>query len=136
LIVIDASVMIAWLINEPHLALSEDIYQLLAEEPIRVPAHWPVEVGNALSVNMRRGRITPDRLSAITGRLAHLDIVVEPAGTPDTIVPLIRFAADNGLTCYDAAYVLLARNAEGALATVDTDMRRAAQRLAIPLLPD
>ena len=101
--VIDASVMIAWVLNEPHLSLSDDIYGMMAERTINVPAHWPVEVGNALAVNQRKGRIPPEEVEAIAQRIAHLDLVVAPAPAHDRIGSIVEFAVSHGLTGYDAA---------------------------------
>ena len=133
--VVDASVMIAWLLNEPHLSLDDDIYGLLAEQTVNVPAHWPVEVCNALAVNVRRGRIRRDEIGDILEQLAHLDVVIAPPASLDGIGELTRFAITQELTVYDAAYVLLARDVGDTLATVDNDMRAVAQRFNIPLLP-
>lgn len=133
--VVDASVMIAWLLNEQHLSLGDEIYLLMAERTISVPAHWPTEVGNALAINLRRGRLQPADLSAIDQRLGTLDVVVEPPPAVDLIKTMVTFAAQYGLSVYDAAYVMLARNTGLVLTTVDTDMRAAAQRLNIALLP-
>ena len=133
--VVDASVLIAWLLNEPHLSLDDAIYSQMAERTINVPAHWPAEVGNALAVNMRRGRIRMDQFHAIEQRIACLDVVVAPALSVDRIGSLVRFAANHGLTAYDAAYVLLARDTANTLTTVDDEMRAVAHRLNVPLLP-
>ena len=133
--VLDASVMIAWLINEPHLALGDDIYQLLAERTIHVPAHWPAEIANAMAVNIRKGRIRLADFAAIDQRLCKLDVIVEPAPTLERIKLLVQFATEYRLTAYDAAYVLLAHNSGVTLATIDGEMRKAAQQLSIPLLP-
>ena len=133
--VLDASVMIAWLLNEQHLRLGDDIYEMLAEQSISVPAHWPTEVGNALAVNLRRGRLKWSQLDAIDERLCTLDIVVAQPPATEHIRTMVQFAATHGLTVHDAAYLILAREAARVLVTVDADMRQAAQGLNIPLLP-
>jgi predicted nucleic acid-binding protein len=133
--VVDASVMIAWLINEPHLSLDDSIFQLLAERTINVPPHWPAEIANALVVNIRRGRIQQVHLDAFDQRLGSLDLVIHGSPTFDQIKKLVQFAGEQGLTAYDAAYVRLALHCNVTLVTLDSDMRAAAQRLNIPLLP-
>jgi predicted nucleic acid-binding protein len=133
--VVDASVMIAWMINEPDFTLSDDIYHLLASNTINVPAHWPVEIANALNVNMRRGRIPTDELEALDQRLRLLNITIGSSPTVEDIMGMTKFASEHRLTVYDAAYVMLAQDLELALVTLDAEMREVAQRLRIPLLP-
>lgn len=135
MIVVDASVMIAWLINEPHLSLNDDIYRLLGTESIVVPAHWPAEIGNALLVNARRGRIPLARLDDMIQQIHMLDITVETPSLIESVDAVIQFATKEKLTAYDAAYVILARKANATLLTVDKEMRDAARRTEIPVLP-
>jgi predicted nucleic acid-binding protein len=135
LIVADASLMTAWLLNENDVVVAEDVYDMLAEETLLVPAHWPLEIGNALAMNLRRGRIPRETLATIEDRLESFVIVVQPAMAPGDIGPLVAFATEHKLTTYDACYVQLAGQNNAALATLDADMRAAAKRLAINLLP-
>ena len=135
MIVADTSLMISWLLNETDVVVAEDVYNLLAEETLLVPAHWPVEIGNALGVNVRRGRIPPRLLNAIQERLNKLVVVVEGSISPADIVSLVGFAVDQNLTAYDACYVQLAAENRAPLATLDRQMRTAARRLNINLLP-
>ena len=135
MIVADTSLMISWLLNETDVVVAEDVYNLLAEETLLVPAHWPVEIGNALGVNVRRGRIPPRLLNAIQERLNKLVVVVEGSISPADIVSLVGFAGDQNLTAYDACYVQLAAENRAPLATLDRQMRTAARRLNINLLP-
>ncbi len=135
MIVADASLMIAWLLNEDDVVAGEDVYNMLAENSLLVPAHWPVEVGNALAVNLRRGRIELELLDAMQERLEKLVIVVQAPVPPAEIAALVSFASDQHLTAYDACYVRLAEQNSTALATLDADMRAAAKRLNIDVLP-
>ena len=135
MIVADTSLMISWLLNETYVVVAEDVYNLLAEETLLVPAHWPVEIGNALAVNARRGRIPPELLNAIQERLNKLVVVVEGSVSPADIVSIVGFAGDQNLTAYDACYVQLAAQNRAPFATLDRQMRTAARRLNINLLP-
>jgi predicted nucleic acid-binding protein len=135
LIVADASLMTAWLLNETDVVVGEDVYNLLAEDTLLVPAHWPVEIGNALGVNLRRGRITPQLLFAIAERLKKFVIAIKPPVLPSEIAALVSFATDHRLTACDACYVQLAAQNRAALATLDGDMRAAAESLNIDVLP-
>lgn len=135
MIVADASLMISWLLNETDVVVAEDVYNLLAEDTLLVPAHWPVEVANALGRNVRRGRVPRDLLQVIQDRLSKLVIVPDASIASSDIISLVSFAADHRLTTYDACYVQLAARSRAPLATLDQDMRAAAKRLGIDLLP-
>jgi len=135
LIVLDASVMLAWLFREPALASRPQIQAALAQETLLVPAHWPAEIGNTLVVNARRGRISEDDLANMIESLQTF--AVSPQAPPETeyFEPLLRFAQAHRLTFYDAVYVQLALETESTLATLDEDMRKAALHLGLTLLP-
>ncbi len=135
MIVIDASLTMAWLLAEPTLAPSLGFDDLFEREALVVPPHWQAEVGNAFITALRRGRIPRDRMEMLVQRLAALDIQIEPTVGIEQIIPLTEFAATHNLTYYDAAYVQIALDRSIALGTLDNDMRASARRLNIPLLP-
>ncbi len=135
MIVLDASLMLAWLLSEPGLASRPQLHTILMRETLLVPAHWPAEVGNALVVNVRRGRIAQSDVADILQNLATF--AVSPQTPPETehFNPLLQFAQAHRLTFYDAIYVQLALETESKLATLDEEMRKAAFQLGIKLLP-
>ena len=134
MIVLDASLAIAWLLRE-HQYGAADAYDLLAESSFVVPSHWPIEIGNALRSNLRSGRISSDIVDTIAEYLEEFDIAIEPPIPLAEIRPLLHFAVAHELTVYDATYVQLALQQSASLATVDAEMRQAAGKLRIPLLP-
>lgn len=134
MIVLDASLMAAWLFGErPSPALH--VYNALPDVPIVVPAHWPIEISNALRTNLRAGRISVEHFQLILNELDRLLIGVEPAIDIDAIIPLAHFAEIHGLTAYDAAYLQLAMQRQAILATLDETMRSAARALNVAVLP-
>jgi predicted nucleic acid-binding protein len=134
LIVLDASLMAAWLFGErPSPALH--VYNALPDVPIVVPAHWPIEISNALRTNLRAGRISVEHFQLILKELDRLVIHVEPAIDIDDIVPLAHFAEIHNVTAYDAAYLQLAIQQRAILATLDEPMRSAARALSVAILP-
>jgi predicted nucleic acid-binding protein len=135
LIVLDASLVIAWLVTEQLPAGDTDVYNDLPDNVLVVPSHWPLEISNAL-----RSRIVGKRLSVvdfhdIMERFDLLNVEVQSPLELDEIGPLARFAVTHELTTYDAAYVQLALQRRVPLATLDHAMRTAATKLNIPLLP-
>lgn len=127
--------MMARLLREPHTGVDQDLFALLDVNQIIVPSHWPAEIANALSTNIRRRRIAQSDIDAIVSFLANIQVTVASPMKIDDIGALTSFAVAQGLTAYDAVYVRVALEHGARLATVDVDMRAAAQRLDIPLLP-
>lgn len=135
LIVIDASAMVAWLLNEPGKLSIPQLNDLLSEHEVVVPAHWPSEIGNALVTNQRRGRVSGGDFERIVSELAKFQISPEPPLSTSEFASTIAFALEHQLTYYDAAYVKLAVDTEAALATLDDDMRRVASQFGVAVVP-
>jgi predicted nucleic acid-binding protein len=134
LIVLDASIAVAWPLNEPGFSASE-LNDALTKNQAIVPAHWPIELGNALLTAVRQKRISFERLTRISVEIEGLDVAVESPAAPNRFSALIEFAADQGLTLYDAAYVDLSMTKNATLATLDKAMRQTARRLNLNVLP-
>jgi predicted nucleic acid-binding protein len=135
LIVLDASLVIAWLATEELPAAGSGVYEALPLNVVLVPSHWPLEISNALRSRMRAGRMAIGDFHAVMDRLDQLSIELQPPIELDEIGPLAHFALTQDLTTYDAAYVQLAFRSKVPLATLDRAMRVVATRLDIPLLP-
>src|SRR6266540_6038119 len=127
--------MVEWLATREGRLQAREVYDLLPDVEIRVPAHWALEICNALRSDIRSKRLSISDLHAMIDRFDLLDIRAEPPVDLDDIGPLARFAVAHDLTAYDAAYVQLALHNKAALATLDNAMRGTAQRLDIPVLP-
>lgn len=135
MIVLDASAVVAWLLNEPDFPNSQFEATILKQQ-VLVPAHWSTEVGNALLLGLRRKRIEQERLIRALEDLTLLDKETQPAIRVDDILAITEFAEDHRLTFYDAVYVDLAFRSSASLATLDDAMRRAARKLDLPLFPN
>ena len=135
MIVLDASLMLAWLLSEPSLKSRPQLQAILTQETLLVPAHWPAEIGNALLVNARRGRIANEDLGGMLVNLTTFGVSPQKPPETEDFGPLLRFAQAHRLTFYDAIYVQLALETESTLATLDEEMRTAAIRLGLTLLP-
>lgn len=135
MIVLDALATIALLLNEDNfLAGSEQLIDLV-EEAIVVPSHWAAEIGNALVINVRRGRLEQTEGELMTERLSALGIGLEPPHSFLEFALIAHQEIECGLTYYDAAYVRTAQLRQASLFTFDWNMRAAASRLNISLLP-
>ena len=135
MIVVDASLFAAWLLNEPRGDAQDAVWEILVAETAFVPNHWPNEIANALRRAVRTKRIRLDEIALIAERVRPFDIEFAGPTPLEEIEKLANEALDYGLSAYDMAYVRLARDRQLPLATLDNAMRRAATTLKIPLLP-
>ena len=131
MIALDASVAVSWLLNEGPTPRLDSI---LAAHDIIVPSHWTIEVGHGILKALRRKTISQEHLSGIASDLDALSISVQPPIGVASVLPLLKFAREHGLTMYDAAYVQLAQNRTAKLATLDKAMGQTAAKLGIEML--
>lgn len=129
--VLDASVTIAWAVEDEESEEASAALALVRAGGAIVPAVWFFELRNTLVVNERRGRITQPTTSAFLRELSSLPIVTDR--TPNE-AELIALARQHRLTIYDAAYLELALREYVSLATLDSALMRVARELAIPLV--
>ena len=137
MLVVDASIILAWLLTEARAGEAEAVLRRTASEVVWTPAICWLEVGNALRTGMRRGQIDAAFRDASVGRMRVLGLLsdrnIEPGGaTLDIILSLSdRF----GLTTYDAAYLELALRLGADLATFDDALAAAARQAGVPVVP-
>ncbi len=79
--------------------------------------------------------MSQEHLSGIASDLDALSISVQPPIDVASVLPLLKFAREHGLTMYDAVYVQLALNRTAELATLDEAMGKTAAKLGIKLFP-
>jgi predicted nucleic acid-binding protein len=77
-LVIDASVALPWFFADEKTEQSDRILADVYREGAIVPVIWPIEVGNALAMALRRKRLSEsDWLKSLT-TLAGIPVAVEP----------------------------------------------------------
>ena len=135
MIVLDASLMLEWLVGENGRSAFPDIYEALSYVPVLVPSHWPLEIGNTLRPELRNRKMSVADFHTIMDKFDRVDIRVQSPIDLDEIGALAQFAVTHNLTTYDAAYVQLALQHNAALATLDRAMRNAATALNLRVLP-
>lgn len=134
-IVVDASLIIAWLLREDSSAEAEDVARLIVEEGAFVPQLFSLEVANVLLQAVRRKRITSAYAEEQLRRLEDLSLFTDTETGDHAWTTTYRLALDEGLTVYDATYLELALRRDAILATLDVDLIAAAKRYGLPLLP-
>ena len=128
-IVIDASAAIELLLgNDDWLARWRSWTD--AGDLLVVPAHLGHEVANALLLGLR----LPARAAATAlERLFATGLEVVDRGV-EGLQTSVHLAAEHRLTAYDAAYLDLAIELDGELATLDHRLRDAAAAESVPLI--
>jgi predicted nucleic acid-binding protein len=135
LIVLDASVSLAWCFEDES---TDEIRRLFGRLSIGdraiVPAHWPIEVSNALLLAQRRNRISAALRRQYWDQFSDLLLTVDPALTMSDMNRVLEISERHGLTTYDGAYVDLALRQAAGLASLDVSMSRAAKAEGVALL--
>lgn len=124
--VLDASVVLAWLLPDEHSNAADRLMGRAARERPRAPSLLVLEVGNALLQAERRTRLRRATRLELLDAFTSVPLSLEPVGA-DAMMRAMELAATHGLTLYDACYLELAISRECALATFDDALTRAAQ---------
>ena len=131
-LVIDSSIVLSWCL--PDEGGADQIQEAVASAGALAPAHWPLEVANALLMAERRRRITTDFRNATLQDLKTLPITLDAETTARAWRDTLQLVEAHRLTMYDAAYLELAQRRTLPLATLDAELGSAARALGIPLL--
>lgn len=129
-IVLDASVVMAWALEEVHPIAPVALERTEAGGAL-VPALWWFELRNGLVVNERRGRFTTRQTARFLRNLLKLSIAVD---WPPNEAAILRLARQHRLTVYDAAYLELAHREALPLASLDDALLRAARAEGVSLI--
>jgi predicted nucleic acid-binding protein len=130
--VIDTSVAMAWCFEDEATLATEAVLDLLRDDQVVVPAIWSLEVANVLLVAERRGRLSEAQASRFLELLAQLPINVDTS--PTDMAGIVATGRRHTLSCYDAAYLLLAERLGATLATLDKPLAKAARKAGVQLL--
>lgn len=121
--VVDASVAVAWLLDDEEEARADAALGQLETEVGLVPQFWHLEVRNALLGAERRRRI---RVHEVDERLRTLAELPVRTDTEPRIGTAFALARTHRLSMYDAMYLELAQRSDASLATLDKALARAA----------
>jgi predicted nucleic acid-binding protein len=132
--VADASVAVAWVHPAQATRQTDRMLDAIADGVIlEVPALWPVEVANALTVLVRRRKLTKDERQIALAWLRRLAVRIDHEMASLAFTRLPDIAADYQLSVYDAAYLELAMRRQLALGCKDGPLRSAAKRCGVRL---
>ena len=129
-LVVDASVVVAWLFDDEVEPWADRVLEQLAEDGALVPQLWHLETRNSLLTAERRGRLSPEEVKERLDALRGLPIATDEE--PDLQSAFV-LARAHGLSLYDALYLELAKRESAELATLDSSLSRAAAAEGVPL---
>lgn len=132
--VLDASVTLAWCFENERTQHAESLLDNAISVPAVVPQVWALEVANVLLLAVRRKRIDRPQQARFLSMLATLPIHVDDLRGMKMFSPVLAVADEYSLTAYDAAYLELAMRLGVPLATLDTQLKAAADKAGVGLL--
>jgi predicted nucleic acid-binding protein len=133
-LVLDSSVALAWCFEDEHTPATLAILNQITEEGAIAPTIWPLEVLNGLTMAERRGRLHSVRRHQLAGFLHDLPVNLDQETAEQAWTSTTQLSERHRLTFYDAAYLELAQRLELPLATLDQELRGAANAVGISLL--
>ena len=123
--VVDASVVLAWLLPDERNEQAETVVSRLVGDRAHAPSLLLLEVGNALLQAQRRSRISAGTHADLLDAFTALPLMLEPIAA-DTMLSAGALAQRHALSLYDACYLDLARSRGIPLATFDRRLADAA----------
>ena len=130
----DASVAVGWVHPAQATKHTAGMLDAIAEGAVvEVPALWPLEVANALTVLGRRRKLTEKERQAGLGWLRGLPLRVDHDMASLAFTSLSALASAYTLSVYDAAYLELAKRRKLVLGCKDGPLREAARRYGVSL---
>jgi predicted nucleic acid-binding protein len=133
-LVLDSSITLAWAYGDETTQPVVQIFEELSQSGAWVPGLWRLEVANVLEMSVRRKRHDRNFRDATLADLAQLPIQVDIQTDQQAWNATLRLAERHQLTLYDAAYLELALRRNLPLATLDADLRRAAEAEKVQVL--
>jgi predicted nucleic acid-binding protein len=136
MLVVDTSVAIAWGFEDEANAFTEAVLDRVRDAGAMVPAVWPYEMANTMVVGERRGRVTQADTARFLGVLGGLPVEVDDEAWAVVVPPIMGLARQESLSAYDASYLELALRRGLPLATQDSRLRAAADRIGVALVTE
>lgn len=133
-LVLDCSATMARAFPNERTVPIDLLFLAIAQNGAWVPQLWRIEVANTLNIGIRRKRIDSNDRALILAHLNSLPISLDAESYRHCWNRTIPLADKHNLTVYDATYLELALRRSLPLATLDLDLRKAAQTEGVVLL--
>jgi predicted nucleic acid-binding protein len=125
---------LAWIYADEITAPIRHVFNMVSENGAWVPGLWKLEVANILEMGTRRGRHDTTFRNVTLADLALLPISVDAETDRQAWGATLHLVERHRLTMYDAAYLELALRRGLPLASLDMELRGAAQAEGVLLL--
>ncbi|MEW6375278.1 MAG: type II toxin-antitoxin system VapC family toxin [Thermodesulfobacteriota bacterium] len=133
--VIDSSIALAWALpDETSKEADRFLSRFLVRNIFWVPALWWYEMANALLMAQRRKRLTEAERIRLIELYRKLPIQTDMTLDSDIMGRFHTLAIEYNLSAYDTAYLELAQRRGLGLATVDRQLRSAAQKAGVKVV--
>ncbi len=134
MIVVDSSVVLSLLFDEPESPLARRIFmQAAADDGAVAPPLQIYEILNACSRALVSQRLEPAEFDLVLGAFEFLRVRTLESPTIAATRRIAALAAMHNLSAYDAAYLESAISLRCGLATFDRRLRAAAEAVGVPL---
>jgi predicted nucleic acid-binding protein len=133
-LVLDASLTSSWFYEDERTPVTDAVLDRVAETGAMVPALWRLEIANAFQMAIRRKRIDAAFRDKAIAQLSQMAITADPDTSTYAWTATLQLADRFRITLYDAAYLELAQRSSLPLATLDEELRTAAQALGVAVL--
>lgn len=132
--VVDASVSLCWYFEEQKSGYTEAVLERMAERDGAVaPALWLLEMINGLVLAERFKKLRVNQFEAFLADLKALPVEIDTAGVQRVHSSIPSLARTYRLSAYHASYLELALFEGLPLATLDKQLRVAAERAGVEL---
>jgi len=133
---LDCSVAMTWFFDHEASPETDRLLGVLAgADGAVVPQHWLLEVTNVLLAAEASKKKKPAESMEFLALLGKLAIESDAETGHQASTTTIALGRKHKLSSYDAAYLELAMRRGVALATLDKNLRKAAVKEGVPVLP-
>lgn len=133
-LVLDASMTLSWCFEDERTPASLAVLEQVSESHAWTPSLWRYEVANGLAMAQRRKRIDETYREHIFAKFSALDIRRDDDADLRLWNETVSLANTHRLSVYDAAYLELATRRRLPLATMDSDLAKAAMKEGVRIL--
>jgi predicted nucleic acid-binding protein len=134
--VLDSSLALSWCFDDEKSEATIQVLQTFTDGAVAVIPHlWAWEVNNTLVLSERTKRLSPAQRLEKTSLLQRLNTELDETAHREAWSTTAALAREHKLTLYDATYLEMAIRLNLPLGTLDSELRTAAKKLGVPLLP-
>lgn len=135
-LVLDASVTLSWLLADGKTSdrrYAQGILEAMKspDTAAEVPAIWGLEIANVLAKAEARGLVSEAQSEAFLEMLAGIPIHGDATTFSRSLTDVLQVARRYRLSSYDASYLELALRTGLPLATLDSDLAKAARKSGV-----